>query len=69
MIPTENVVLFTLEVMVESCHLVHDGAERRATEPPCSHGAHFTGGMLWGGVTCSLEYMCSRRILTFALKL
>lgn len=41
MIPTENVVLFSLEVMVESCYLVHHGAERRATEPQVRHGAHF----------------------------
>lgn len=38
---TENVVLFTLEVMVESCHLVSHGAKRRATAAQLSHGACF----------------------------
>lgn len=41
MIPTENVVLFTLEVAVESCHLAFHGAKRRATAALLFHGACF----------------------------
>lgn len=39
-IPTENVVLFALEVIVGSCHMVHHGVDMRATESLVSHGAH-----------------------------
>lgn len=63
MIPTEIVVLFTLEAMVKSCDLAPHGAKRRAAEPESAMGHTSPGGMLWG-VTCSLEYTSSRRVLT-----
>lgn len=55
MIPTEIVVLFTLEVMVKSCDLAPHGAKRRAAEPESAMGhtspwRHVVGSYLLFGV-------------------
>lgn len=62
MIPTENVVLFALEVVVQSCCLVSHGAETRATAGHLSRGArfhrwHVVGRFLLFGV-CVLREEC-----------